>query len=57
MKYVFILAFLYALYKFIILKNVQNKILYVVLTVMTVIAGVINLIFEPSFADLLKRWI
>ena len=57
MKYVFILAFLYALYKFIILKNVQNKILSVVLTVMTVIAGVINLIFEPSFADLLKRWI
>ncbi len=55
MKYLFIFVFLYAFYKLFIIKNVKDKVGYFALALLTVILGIINLIYEPSIADILKR--
>ncbi len=56
MKFLFIPILLWASFKLFVLKDVKNKIAYVVFCLSAVLLGVINMIFEFSFADILKRW-
>lgn len=57
MKYIFIAVIICAIYKLFIAGNVKNKVGYIALTLATIILGIINLIYAPSLADILKRWI
>ena len=55
MKYLFIFVFIWALLKFFVFKNVKNKITFMIICAITIFTGALTLVFELSFADLLKR--
>ena len=44
------------LFKLFISGKVENKGAFIAITVAAVIMGIVNLIYEPSFADILKGW-
>ncbi len=56
MKFLFVFVLIWFVVKLMWLKNIQNKPLYIAFCVTTVFLGIINLLFEPSLADFLKRW-
>lgn len=56
MKYLFIFVFIWTLLKFFVFKNVKNKIVFIIICATTILFGVLNLAYDLSFADLLKRW-
>lgn len=56
MKFLFIAVLILLVFKLIWFKNIKNKPLYIAFCGMTVLMGIINLLFEPSIADILKRW-
>ena len=56
MKYLFALFFVYSFIKVYVLKKVENKKVYLFLTLISVILGLISIMLEPTLADVAKRW-
>ncbi len=57
MKYLFVLFFIYGFIKVFIVRKVENKGIYLLLTLIAVILGLINIMIEPTLADIVKRWV
>ena len=57
LKLIFIPLAVFWIIKRFVVKDVQNKSVYLILVVLSALTSVVSLVTDFSFADIIKRWI